>query len=124
MKDTVIIVTIIVIVIIGNIIIQNVLATDSEEIIAKLEEIKVQIENNEDATENVQELYDKWEKTNEKWSIIVTHHELDSIKTAIIAVKAGVESNDTEYAYQQLQNSIFLVGHIQEKTKIEWKNIF
>lgn len=124
MKDVLIIVGIIVIVVVGNMIIQNVLHTDSEEIIAKLEEIKEQIEKEEDATKNAQELNVKWEETNEKWAMIVTHQELDSIKIAILGVKSGIESGDTEFAYQQLQNSIFLVGHIKEKIKINSKNIF
>lgn len=124
MKDIIVIVGIIVIVVIGNMLIQNVLHTDSEEIIAKLEGIKEQIENEEDATKNAQELNDKWEETNEKWAMIVIHQELDSIKTAILGVKSGIESGDTEFAYQQLQNAIFLVGHIKEKIKINSKNIF
>ena len=124
MKDSIIIVVIIVSVLVGNMLIQNVLHADSEEIIAKLEEIKEQIKNEEDATQNARELKDKWEEMNEKWAIIVIHDELDTIQTSILGVKSGIESGDNEFAYQQLENAIFLVGHIKEKIKINSKNIF
>ena len=34
------------------------------------------------------------------------------------------KTSDAKFAYQQLQNSAFLVGHIKEKVKINWQNIF
>lgn len=124
MKDSIIIILIIVIVIIGNIISQNILKKDSEEIIANLEKLKQKIEKQENLKETAEEIYNQWEETDEKWSIIVTHQELDQIKKAITSVKSGIESNDLSFAYQQIENSIFLVSHIKEKEALAWKNIF
>lgn len=123
MKDSLIILFIIIIVMIGNTISQNILEKDSDNLIGKLEILNQKLET-EEAKDIVEEIYNLWEETEERWSIIVLHQELDYIKTAILGVKSGLESNDIEYSYQQIQNSIFLVGHIKEKEVLKWKNIF
>lgn len=124
MRDTVIILIIIVAVIIGNVISQNILKEYSERLILKLEDIKVSMQNKEALKQKVEELSELWEEAEEKWSIIVTHQELDMIKTAILNVKSSIEADDFDFAYEQIENSIFLVGHIKDKGAMEWKNIF
>lgn len=124
MRDTAIIVLIIVIVIIGNIISQNILKKDSEKLIQNLEELKTNLQNEEYSAIKVEELCDLWEETEERWSIIVIHQELDLIKTSILLVKSSIEIGDIKVSYEQIENSVFLLGHIKEKGTIEWKNIF
>ena len=124
MRDTCIIKLIIVIVIIGNVISQNILKENCEKLTQHLEDLKENLQDKEYATKKAEELYDLWEETEAKWSIIVVHQELDLIKTAILSVKAGIETGDTMFSYEQIENSIFLVGHIKEKGEMEWKNIF
>ena len=123
MKDVIIIVLIIIVVIAGNIISQKMLKDDSEKIIEKLEILKQEL-NNQQALSLAEEINKLWEETENKWSIIIFHQELDSIKTSIIAVKSSLESGDISYSYQQIENSIFLVGHIKEKWSLKWKNVF
>mgnify|MGYP004564252449 FL=1 len=124
MRDTVIILIIIVAVIIGNVISQNILKEYSERLILKSEDIKVSMQNKEALKQKVEELSELWEEAEEKWSIIVTHQELDMIKTAILNVKSSIEADDFDFGYEQIENSIFLVGHIKDKWAMEWKNIF
>ena len=123
MKDVIIIVLIIIVVIAGNIISQKMLKDDSEKIIEKLEILKQEL-NNQQALSLAEEINKLWEETENKWSIIIFHQELDSIKTSIIAVKSSLESGDISYSYQQIENSIFLVGHIKEKWSLKWKIVF
>ena len=124
MKDSAIIFVIIVMVIIGNIISQNILKQDSENLTNKLEDLKQNINQKELAKEKVNEIYELWEDIDSRWSIIITHQELDLIKTAILTIKAGIEVDDRQIAYEQIENSIFLVGHIKEKEALSLKNIF
>lgn len=124
MKDSAIIFVIIVMVIIGNIISQNILKQDSENLTNKLEDLKQNINQKELAKEKVNEIYELWEEIDSRWSIIITHQELDLIKTAILTIKAGIEVDDHQIAYEQIENSIFLVGHIKEKEALSLKNIF
>ena len=122
MKDSVIILIIIAMVIIGNVISQNILKQDSENLISKLEDLKENIEKTDIAKEKVNEIYELWEDIDSRWSIIITHQELDLIKTAILTIKAGIEIEDKRIAYEQIENSIFLVGHIKEKEALAKAN--
>ena len=124
MRDAVIIIIIIIAVIIGNVISQDVLKDYSEKLISNLEELKLSLQDKEYSKKKANELYDLWEEAEEKWSIIITHQELDMIKTAILNVKSSIEADDVDFGYEQIDNSIFLVGHIKNKSAIEWKNIF
>lgn len=124
MKDSVIILIIIAMVIIGNVISQNILKQDSENLISKLEDLKDNINQTDIAKEKVNQIYELWEDIDSRWSIIITHQELDLIKTAILTIKAGIEIEDKRIAYEQIENSIFLVGHIKEKEALSLKNIF
>lgn len=124
MRDTCIIILILIIVIIGNVISQNILKQESEKLIQSLEDLKTSLQDKEDSVKKAEELWDLWEKAEAKWSIIVVHQELDLIKTAILLVKSGIETGDIQFTYEQIENSIFLVGHIKEKAAMEWKNIF
>ena len=124
MKDFFIIGFIIFIVILGNSIINTILEEDSEKIINVLNYLKENIENKEIAKQKADEVYDLWLGTEEKWSIIVDHQELDMIKIAILTTKAAIKVEDVEEGYEQLENSIFLVGHIKDKVAVAWKNVF
>ena len=91
---------------------------------AKARDIKKKELNTEQALQLAEEINELWEEAEKRWSIIIFHQELDSIKISIIAVKSSLESGDIEYSYQQIENSIFLVGHIREKWTLKLKNIF
>ena len=123
LKDIILILFIIAIVIVGNVISQNILKQDSIVLTEKLQELSKKLDS-EDRKQEIEEIYKLWEETEKRWSIIVSHQELDLIKTSILGVKSGIETGDFEYSYEQIQNSIFLVGHIEEKTAIKWKNVF
>lgn len=124
MKDTFIIILIIVAVVIGNVISQNILKEGSEKLTQNLEELKTNLQDKEYSIKKAEQIYDIWEEIEAKWSIIIVHQELDLIKTAILSVKSGIETGDTQFCYEQIENSIFLVSHIKEKAAMEWKNIF
>ena len=123
MKDSLIISLIIIMVVIGNIISQSILKNDSERLIEKIETLKNEL-GTDNANTIAEELQDLWEEIEKKWSIIVSHQELDNIKISIIAVKSSIESGDISYSYQQCENAIFLVEHQNEKWALKWKNIF
>ena len=123
MKDAIIIIVIISLVAFGNFFSQNILKKDIDILIEKLEKLRDELYQ-ENANQMISEIYDLWEETEKKWSMIVSHQELDLIKTSVIGAKSGIESGDLNYSYEQIESSIFLIGHIKEKTTIKWKNVF
>ena len=128
MKEIIIIISILIIIFAGSMITQRYLNKTSALLINKLEDIKGNIENKELDREKIsqkaEEMYNEWEKTNEKWSIIILHDEIDLIETALIKMKAEIRSGEIEDSMAEIDTSIFLLNHIKEKEKTSLKNIF
>ena len=128
MKEIIIIIVSLSIVIIGSNISQAYLNTTGNELIEELEELKIEIEKAQNSEENnskdlANTIYEKWEEVEEKWSIIITHNELDLIQVALIGMKSYIEENKYEDAMEELEKSSFLIEHIQQKEKLALKNV-
>lgn len=130
MKEITIIITIIAIVCVASFFMQNYLTKTSDELVNKLEILKEEIKyaqesgNNERAKSISKEAMNKWEDIHKQWSTVVLHEELDMIQLSLIEVNAGVEIGSYEDSLQEIDKSIFLVGHIKEKEVFQLKNIF
>ena len=130
MKESIIIIAVIILVIAASIISQNYLNQSSDMLLGKLETLKTEIQNAkqtgalENAIELSENVLNNWEEINKNWSMLVVHEELDLIELSLIGVKASVESGSAEDALQEIDKSLFLVGHIKEKESFKIKNIF
>lgn len=129
-KESIIIIAVIILVIAASIISQNYLNQSSDMLLGKLETLKTEIQNAKQtgALENAiglsENVLNNWEEINKNWSMLVVHEELDLIELSLIGVKASVESGSAEDALQEIDKSLFLVGHIKEKESFKIKNIF
>ena len=129
-KESIIIIAVIILVIAASIISQNYLKQSSDMLLGKLETLKTEIQNAKQtgALENAiglsENVLNNWEEINKNWSMLVVHEELDLIELSLIGVKASVESGSAEDALQEIDKSLFLVGHIKEKESFKIKNIF
>lgn len=125
-----IMIAVILLVITASIISQNYLNQSSDMLLGKLETLKTEIQNAkqtgalENAIELSENVLNNWEEINKNWSMLVVHEELDLIELSLIGVKASVESGSAEDALQEIDKSLFLVGHIKEKESFKIKNIF
>ncbi len=128
MKEIVIIIIILIIIFGGALYTQNFLNTTSDFLVRKLEDLKTNIEQNnaseDEMRKKTDEIYGKWEDTNEKWSVIVLHDEIDLIETSLIRMKSKIKTGNLEDSMEDLDTSIFLLKHIKEKEKTSLKNIF
>lgn len=130
MKEFVIIFIILIIIIGGSLYTDNYLKNSSEELANQLKSLRQKIQENQDSN-NVEELkkevnnvYNKWEKTEEKWALIVLHSELDLIETSFVRLKAQIEEEALDKSIEEIDAGIFLVNHISEKEKFSLKNVF
>lgn len=129
MKEISIIVISILLVIIGSNISLGYLTKTGDELIENIEELKGEVkkakENEENKSEDLSnEIYEKWQKIQENWSIIVTHDELDLIDLSLIGIKTCIEEGEYQRCMEELEKSSFLLEHIQEKEKLNLKNVF
>lgn len=128
MKEMIIIISILIIIFTCSIVTQRYLNRTSDLLVDDLKEIKQNIENKDldekELAKKAEEMYEKWEKINAKWSIIVLHDEIDLIETSLIKMKTFVKAEEIEECMAELDTSIFLLNHIKEKEKTSLKNIF
>ena len=93
MKEMIIIISILIIIFTCSIVTQRYLNRTSDLLVDDLKEIKQNIENKDldekELAKKAEEMYEKWEKINAKWSIIVLHDEIDLIETSLIKMKAS-----------------------------------
>ena len=108
----------------GNFIVQNILKDSTETLVAKIDEIKENVEDIEKIKSTVNELDQEWERVCNIWSIIVSHQELDQIEIALLSAKIAFENEDLDDAEIELERLDFLLNHINEKEAFLLKNIF
>lgn len=128
MKQIIIMIIILIIIFSGSLYVQNFLKETSMPLVSKLKEIKNDIENenieDKEVKEKSEEIYKEWEDISKKWAIVVLHDEMDLIEMSLIKMRANVEMGNAEDSIQELETSIFLLEHIEEKEKTSLKNIF
>ena len=116
-------------VIMGSNISQAYLAQTGDELIKDIEELKVEIEKAQNTNENSSKeladtIYEKWQKIEKGWSIIIIHDELDKIELSLIAMKTCIEEQEYSKSIEEVEKASFLLEHIQDKEKLDFKNIF
>ena len=127
MKELTIIFIILVIIIGGAVYIDKYLENTSQELLGMLEDLKEKVKsdsNLEEIKSDANSIYDKWKETEAKWAFTVLHSELDSIETSLTRMKTQIEEGEFNKSIEEINTSIFLVGHISEKEKFCLKNIF
>ena len=125
-RDLMIILLIITTIILGHVYVQNMLQKNSQELIGKLEKLKEKV-NDEDKSniENiVNEIYESWSEKYDNWAIIIDHGEIDEIQKTVLKVKASISSDDMDEINAQIDECIFLISLIEDKEKLNLKNIF
>jgi len=130
MRETIIIISILIMIFGGAIFTKNFLNKTSDEIISKLDELKEDIviakktNNREEAIKLSNDIYDKWEKMDKTWSILILHDELDTIKISITKMRAQIQEGELEESLEELETTKFLINHIKETEKFKLENIF
>ena len=131
MKEIIIMVMISTIIIASGIGIQNYLIYSSNMLCEKLENLKTEIgmaKQEQKTTENINrlanEIEEEWKEINKIWSTVILHEELDMIEMSLLEVKSSIQVQDLESSLEEIDKTIFLVGHIKEKEALKWRNIF
>lgn len=128
MREMLIISSILIIIICGAIFTKKYLNNTSNMIVNGLENLKYSIEqeniSDQELIKKSEEIYRNWDNINKQWSNIVLHEEIDLIETALIRMKSKIKIGELEESLEDIDTSIFLVNHINEKEKTSLKNIF
>lgn len=129
-KELIICLFIFILIIIGNIVTQNYTekcVANMNEKLKQLKEtsMKAKIgEKNEYISNKIKEIEDLWNESQEKLAYYIEHDELEKVETQIFTMSGFNEIEKYDEIVPELEKCVFILEHIQDKTKINIKNIF
>lgn len=129
-KELIICIIIILLIIIGNIVTQNYTKECVSQMNQKLDILKDSSinakieEDNMDLENKIVEIENEWNEYQEKLAYYIEHDELEKVETQIFTMKGFSEIKKYDEIIPELEKCIFILEHIQDKTKLNVKNIF
>ena len=126
-KELVISIMIIILIIIGNIITQNYTNNTTIKISNLLDNLKIEVlakDEKDNLLYRISTIEDQWNKFEEKLAYYIEHDELEKVESQISSIKGFIEVNNYEEVLPEIERGIFKLGHIQDKSKLNIKNIF
>ena len=129
-KELIICLFIIALILIGNIITQNytkICVTNMNEKLQQLKESSMNAkvnEKNEYISEKITEIKKLWDESQEKLAYYIEHDELEKVETQIFTMEGFSRVERYDEIIPELEKCMFILEHIQDKTKINIKNIF
>lgn len=127
-KEIIICSIVIVIVVILNIFTENYTNESIALISDNLESLKESMLSKEQNKENINikidDIVNNWDERYQKLAYYIEHDELEKMKTELVSLKGNIEVEEYEQGIPNLNNCIFILEHIKEKTALQIKNIF
>lgn len=127
-KELVISIMVTTIIVIGSIITQNNTTKSIEEISNILTLIRNEISKENVSQEKSKEIMEKvekeWKEKYEKMAYYTEHNELEKVNTDLVKLKANIEMKDYQTAVENLENCVFILNHIKDKSSLKIVNIF
>ncbi len=129
-KETIICVVIVIAIVIGNYITQNYTVQSVEELTSKLGELKQEIVkeegdiDREKANNKMEEIKKSWEARHDKLAYFIEHDELEKVETDLTSLKSFIETNSYSEATSELDKSVFVLQHIEDKYAFNLENVF
>ena len=78
----------------------------------------------ENITTEIENIENRWNEFQEKLAYYIEHDELEKVETQIFAIKGFSEIKKYDEILPELEKCIFILEHIQDKTKLNIKNVF
>ena len=129
-KETIICVVIVIAIVILNYITQNYTVQSVEELTSKLGELKQEIVkeegdiDREKANNKMEEIKKSWEARHDKLAYFIEHDELEKVETDLTSLKSFIETNSYSEATSELDKSVFVLQHIEDKYAFNLENVF
>lgn len=129
MKEITISILIIISIFIGNFITQNYTNYATEHTskqLSSLKEIMVSNEENikTDLEDKVDKIHEEWDEKYEKLAYYIEHNELEKIESGLTLVRSYIETEEYTESIGKVDETIYLLRHLEDKNKFSLKNIF
>ncbi|MBP3800739.1 MAG: DUF4363 family protein [Clostridia bacterium] len=129
-KETIICIITVIMIIAINTITENYTSQSVKELNGKLEELKKEISKEERdinvqfVKEKVTEIYKTWDDRYNILTYYLEHNELEKVENNLTVLKSYLESDEYAEASAKLDEMTFVLHHIEEKNKLDLKNVF
>ena len=127
-KELIICILIISIIVIANVITQNYtkqcVASMNENLEVLKEASLSEDVDKEKISNRLQKIEDNWNEFQQKLAYYIEHDELEKVETQIYAMKGFSEIEKYDEVVPELEKCMFILEHLQDKTKLNVKNIF
>ena len=129
MYKEIIICSIVIIIVVGLIILTESYTKESITLMTgdlkSLKENMISEEQNEEKLNNqIENIVNNWNEKHKKLAYYIEHDELEKVETELVYLKGNIEVKEYEQGIPNLNNCIFILEHIKEKTALQIKNIF
>lgn len=128
LKEIIICIVIVIAIVFGNNMSQNYTKESVRELSNQLNTLREDIIQKEVQNEKVQnemnEIYKNWEKRHDKLAYVIEHDELEKVETQLIAIKSYIETEEYADSANELDKSVFILKHIEDKYAFNLENIF
>lgn len=128
-KEFIVCIVIVVAIIVGDIFLQRYTKESLNLINEKLSYIKEDLKQEDDIkqkdiSKKMDEINKEWDKRFNILTCFLEHNELEKVKTQLVSITAGLEIDDKEYVYEELNKTIYILEHIRDKESFKIDNIF
>lgn len=125
-KETVICIVIIISIFALDLFTQNFTKNTVSEVTAIFADLKGDIlKDDKNQIDNTVKILDeRWGIAHDRLAYYIEHDELEKVDTAIVTMKAFIETNNLSSAVAELDEGKFVLEHIQEKYAFNLKNVF
>lgn len=127
MKEIVISIVVIICIFIGNGITQKYTSYSTESTSEELNNLKQSMisgEDNEKLKNTVDTIHEQWDKKYEKLAYYIEHNELEKIESGLTLIRSYIETEEYSDSIGKVDETIYLLRHIEDKNKFNLKNIF
>lgn len=99
-----------------------------EDTTSKLETLRQELtkeeKDNDKLCNDIDNIYNEWLGYHEKLAYFIEHDELEKAETDMVALKGSIDVKEYEMAVNELDKSVYVLRHIEDKYKFELVNIF
>ena len=72
----------------------------------------------------MEEIKKSWEARHDKLAYFIEHDELEKVETDLTSLKSFIETNSYSEATSELDKSVFVLQHIEDKYAFNLENVF
>ena len=81
-------------------------------------------ENKEEAETQMKKVMEKWEERYKTLAFYIEHDELEKVETELTGLSADINVEEYKHCIAELDTTIFILEHIQEKEEFHLRSIF